>query len=174
MVVSGLVRPIHRVRIVITSSRDTSSRTRSFLNYLEYIFPYSVKVNRGKRSIDDVFKIASLLGGELLLLVNVLKGNPSSLEVYDVITGEKLYNFSIKGLRLRSDYEKFSLYNSRRRLCIKHAEFGCSKVISLLIDLGATRASDCTVHAEIKFNEYCTVRFSNSQDKEILLLGLAE
>nr|WP_320056931.1 hypothetical protein [Metallosphaera javensis (ex Hofmann et al. 2022)] len=165
---------MHRVRIVISSSRDTSSRTRSFLNYLEYIFPFSVKVNRGKRNLEEVFRIARVLGGELLLLVNVFKGNPSSLEVYDVISGERLYHFLIQSLRLRSDYEKISLYNTRRILCIRETEYGCTKVNSLLIDLGATRTRECTVHAEVKFDNGCNVRFVDSMNREILFMGLAE
>ncbi len=64
------------VRIVMTSSRDPSVRVRQFLNELEISIPNSIKINRGRMSIDDIIVKALELGAKLVLYVACRRGNP--------------------------------------------------------------------------------------------------
>ncbi|WP_054836838.1 hypothetical protein [Metallosphaera hakonensis] len=137
---------------------------------MEYIFPSSLKVNRGRRNLDELFRIAEILKSDVLLLTNVNKGNPSSIEVFDVSSRDLLYHFLIKSLRLKSDYDKANLANNKRELCIKDTVQQCFTVNSFLVDLGAKRGK-CETIAVIWFENECKIKFMNKGD-ELLTVGL--
>ena len=105
---------------IVTTSRRPSRRVRRFCKELLYVIPNSVKVNRGKLSLDELYLKALELGGKRVILVSVLKGNPGVISFYDVndgllklfpwivVAGVKFFfeqegrrNFSAKGLAVR-------------------------------------------------------------------------
>jgi len=105
---------------IVTTSRRPSRRVRRFCKELLSVIPNSVKVNRGKLSLDDLYLKALELGGKRVILVSVLKGNPGVISFYDVndgllklfpwmiVAGVKFFfeqegrrNFSANGLAVR-------------------------------------------------------------------------
>ena len=65
--------------IYITTSRKPYLLTRRLCKILSKLFPNSTQENRGKKSIDEVFERAKLLGKRRTLLVYERNGNPSKI-----------------------------------------------------------------------------------------------
>ncbi len=70
--------------ILITTSRDPSQRTRTFIRDLSHVIPRAVRVNRGKKSLDDLRVEALRHGLSRVLVVTERKGNPGGLRFYEV------------------------------------------------------------------------------------------
>ena len=68
--------------MVITTSREPSNRTRSFVNELVTILPVLVKVNRGKATLLDLYDISISKRAKWLIIVYEKKGNPSMLKIF--------------------------------------------------------------------------------------------
>lgn len=68
-------------KVMVTTSRDPSDSLRRFMKELSLIFPGSHRVNRGKTSNDDLLKTATDLGYTDLVIVNEVRGIPSTLIV---------------------------------------------------------------------------------------------
>lgn len=66
-------------RLLITTSREPSRRTRSFVKDFSAVVPHSVRVVRGKATISELAVKASSLGAYGVLIVLEKKGNPSAL-----------------------------------------------------------------------------------------------
>ncbi|MCX8184962.1 MAG: hypothetical protein RMI56_02315 [Sulfolobales archaeon] len=66
-------------KLLITTSREPSRRTRSFVKDLSLAVPHSLKLNRGKATYGELAGRASSLGAYGVLLVLEKKGNPSAL-----------------------------------------------------------------------------------------------
>ncbi len=62
--------------MLITTSHRPTRRTRSFGHDLEKVFPNSLYLTRGKKTIQDLLMEAYDRGYERLLIINVWKGNP--------------------------------------------------------------------------------------------------
>ncbi len=137
---NGPVLLTRRIDIILTSSRDASTRTRSFLNELEIVIPNSLKINRGRRSLNEIFSLAYKLGARTVLLVSTHKGNPSMLILYSI--GHNLvnlkYKLRIESLSLISDVK---LKKAPRYPCI--GRFECSELAGFLSDLNLLRFSKC-------------------------------
>ncbi|HDI86130.1 MAG TPA: hypothetical protein ENF83_01820 [Candidatus Korarchaeota archaeon] len=69
--------------ILITTSRDPSQRTRTFIRDLSHVIPRAVRVNRGKKSLDDLRVEALRHGLSRVLVVTERKGNPGGLRFYE-------------------------------------------------------------------------------------------
>ncbi|MEO3993789.1 MAG: hypothetical protein QN229_05765 [Desulfurococcaceae archaeon TW002] len=65
--------------LLITTSREPSRRTRSFVNDLIKVIPNSIKLNRGKATYEDIAAIAKRYFSYGVLIVLEKKGNPSAL-----------------------------------------------------------------------------------------------
>ena len=72
------------IRFLITMSRRDSPRTRSFCKDLSYALPSAIKVNRGKKSINDVHMLALQSKCDRVIIVNTFMGNPGLLTFYSV------------------------------------------------------------------------------------------
>lgn len=62
--------------MLITTSHRPTRRTRSFGHDLERVFPDSLYLTRGKKTLQDLLMEAYDRGYERLLIINVWKGNP--------------------------------------------------------------------------------------------------
>nr|WP_292319269.1 hypothetical protein [Caldisphaera sp.] len=98
----SIIRPI-----LITSSRDPSQRTRTFINELSSVLPDSIKITRGKLSLEDLNYIILKYNMEKLIIIGEFKGNPGRIEIYNPIKNydkpEKSYEFIINSVALRKE-----------------------------------------------------------------------
>jgi len=69
----------HENRLLVTTSREPSRRTRSFIKDLVAAIPHAVKFNRGKATLMDLSSIARRTGAYGVLIVLEKKANPSAL-----------------------------------------------------------------------------------------------
>lgn len=105
--------------ILITTSHRPSPRLRSFVKDLSAVLPYSVKVNRGKKTMEELCLEASARGLRYIAVVSERRGNPGKIDIYELGEGEagrvvpkKIATLILKGVRLsREDPEAIRLYN---------------------------------------------------------------
>ena len=102
------------MKILITTAYSPSPRTRTFVKDLVSVLPGSLKLSRGKLSMDLLGAIASDEGAEKVIIVKEYHGNPSALEVYEVRDAElhKEGTIKLKGVTLSSERGK-RVYNVR-------------------------------------------------------------
>lgn len=65
--------------LLVTTSREPSRRTRSFVNDLIKVVPDSIRFNRGKATYEDLAAIVKHRFSRGVLMVLERKGNPSAL-----------------------------------------------------------------------------------------------
>ncbi|HDN76142.1 MAG TPA: hypothetical protein ENG05_03335 [Acidilobales archaeon] len=99
------------MKLIITTSREPSRRTRSFVKDLVQTIPHAEKVNRGKATLIDLKNLIIRKGAYGLIMVLEKKANPSALVFYipaeDTI--KRLLMIRIRGIRLSreiSDYQR--------------------------------------------------------------------
>mmetsp|Transcript_8116 Transcript_8116/g.30098 ORF Transcript_8116/g.30098 Transcript_8116/m.30098 type:complete len:316 (-) Transcript_8116:79-1026(-) len=68
-------------KIMITTSHDPSDGLRRFMKEISLIFPGAHRVNRGKTNNETLIKTATELGYTDLIMVNEVRGIPSTLIV---------------------------------------------------------------------------------------------
>lgn len=68
--------------IIITSSHRPSRRVRSLINDLARTLPRAFRINRGKKSLEDLGNIMWLEGYKILIIVNTRKANPGRVDIY--------------------------------------------------------------------------------------------
>jgi len=68
--------------ILVTSSHRPSRRVRSFINDLVGTIARARKINRGKKSLEDLVEIMILEGYRILIVVNTWKANPGRMDIY--------------------------------------------------------------------------------------------
>ncbi len=68
--------------LIITTSHKPSPRTRSFVKDLANTLPYSIKLNRGKKTLFDLGLEAYRNNALYVLIVGERKGNPSLIRIY--------------------------------------------------------------------------------------------
>lgn len=66
--------------MLITTSRRPSRRTRTLAKELSRVVPGSIKINRGKMSLNDIKMFMIKKGFSKLLIIETRKGNPSILQ----------------------------------------------------------------------------------------------
>ncbi|QPG50999.1 Brix domain-containing protein [Saccharolobus solfataricus] len=152
---------IHRTRIVITSSRDPSIRTRNFLNVLTFVLPDSVKITRGKKSKIEIFERAINLGALYLLFVLAKNENPLRIIVYDLESLSIKYFFKLSGLSLPSDYNvSLNQIKGHSNVCIKLNE--CDFLRDFLVDMNMynlTNNCDVVVNSRLIHTNICELLF---------------
>lgn len=70
-------------KFVISTSRKPTQITRRFAQFLKHYFN-AVYINRGKSSFSKIVNQAKSYENSLLLVITETKGNPSSVNVYDL------------------------------------------------------------------------------------------
>ena len=89
-------------RILITTSRRPSPRTRSLVKDLAALFPGSYRVTRGHMTLGELALEARSIGVERVLIIGERRGNPSILRFYEP-RGSNLVNIVtliVKGVKL--------------------------------------------------------------------------
>lgn len=92
-------------------------------------------------NFEQLIKRVSKLGASYLVIITKHKGNPGSLEVYDLVLGSLKYRYEIKGITLLSDMKMERPLNKLSSGCIGKIE--CEELKNLIFDLGFTNISDC-------------------------------
>jgi len=96
-------------KIVVTTSRRPSPRTRSFVKDLVSVLPGALRVTRGHLTMDELGVLASSHGADRLVVVGERKGNPSIIRVYEVsppTTPRNIVTFKIVGLSLARELRR--------------------------------------------------------------------
>lgn len=89
-------------RILLTTSRDPSSRLTSFLKELRLVFPNSQRINRGNAVIKELVETARANDFSDIVLVHEHRGEPDGLIVCHLPYGPTAY-FGLSGVVLRHD-----------------------------------------------------------------------
>ncbi len=104
--------------LIITTSREPSRRTRSFVNDLVKVVPNSIRFNRGKATYEDLATIAKRYSSRGVLMILEKKGNPSALAylIPESITSlTRRYVVLISSLRLLREIKDHQTpYNVRK------------------------------------------------------------
>jgi len=88
--------------LLITTSRRTCNRVRSFISDLEVAFPDSMRFNRGSMNLAELAGRIRASGANAALVVTTYKGNPGEIHVYDS-DGNQTHIVRIDGVVLRRD-----------------------------------------------------------------------
>lgn len=108
--------------IVVTTSRRTTQRIRSFVKDLVSILPSSVKINRGHKSLLELAIEACKLGAKYFLVVTEWRGNPRAINIYEVektqphhVEYKEIATILIRGVKLsRENPESSRAYGISR------------------------------------------------------------
>jgi len=99
--------------ILITTSRRTNQRVRRLAKELSWVIPFSLKINRGHMSLDDLRDYMYRRGYSRLLLITSRKGNPNqliflipSIKKFDI-----LMTLEIKSVKLQLDVGRRTVIN---------------------------------------------------------------
>ncbi|CCF60150.1 hypothetical protein KAFR_0J00820 [Kazachstania africana CBS 2517] len=95
---SGLVDP----RIVITTSRDPSTRLSQFAKEIKLMFPEATRLNRGNLIMSNLVSAAIKSGTSDIVLLHEHRGVPTSLTVSHLPHGPTAF-FSLHNVVLRHD-----------------------------------------------------------------------
>jgi len=111
--------------LLITTSREPSRRTRSFVNDLVKVIPNSIKFNRGKATYEDLTTVMRLHSSYGVLMVLERKGNPSAL-AYLVLGGAKdlvrKYLVLISSLKLLREIRGHQIPYNVRKLALNFSK----------------------------------------------------
>ncbi len=70
--------------ILLTTSHKPSPRTRSFTKDLANILLYSIRINRGKKTLNELALEAYRNKAKYIFIVGERHGNPSMIKIYNV------------------------------------------------------------------------------------------
>ena len=101
---AGAVDP----KLLVTTSRDPSSRLSQFAKELRLLFPHSQRVNRGNTVIADIVAAAKANDYSDLLIVHEHRGEPDGLIVCHLPYGPTAY-FGLRNVVLRHDLDRADL-----------------------------------------------------------------
>lgn len=95
---SGIVEP----RVLVTTSRDPSSRLASFAKEIRLLLPTAVRLNRGKQILPDLVQSAKSAGLSDLILLHEHRGTPTAMTLSHFPHGPTI-SFSLHNVVLRHD-----------------------------------------------------------------------
>ncbi|CCC71174.1 hypothetical protein NCAS_0G02870 [Naumovozyma castellii] len=95
---SGLVEP----RIIVTTSRDPSTRLSQFAKEIKLLFPQAVRLNRGNYVMPNLVSACIKSGTSDLVVLHEHRGVPTSLTISHFPHGPTAY-FSLHNVVLRHD-----------------------------------------------------------------------
>lgn len=102
---SGVVDP----RILVTTSRDPSSRLGTFAKEIRLLLPTSVRLNRGNLVLKNLVDSALASGLSDIVLLHEHRGTPTALTVSHFPHGPTA-SFSLHNVVLRADIRKPILF----------------------------------------------------------------
>ena len=95
--------------LYLTSTRDPSKRTRTFLKVLGQLIPTSFKFNRGHLSVTKLYQDIGEQSPCILGIIRTKSGNPNSIHLLGFLTSEEANDYGIFNLEkvaLPSDSDK--------------------------------------------------------------------
>ncbi|KAI1809667.1 anticodon-binding protein [Poronia punctata] len=95
---SGLVDP----RVLITTSRDPSTRLQAFSKEIRLLLPTGIRLNRGGTILPDLTKSAQSAGLSDIILLHEHRGQPTGLTISHLPFGPTV-SFSLHNVVLRHD-----------------------------------------------------------------------
>jgi len=95
---SGIVDP----RILVTTSRDPSTRLGTFAKEIRLLLPTAIRLNRGNLILPDLVKGAQANGLSDIILLHEHRGTPTALTVSHLPHGPTA-SFSLHNVLLRGD-----------------------------------------------------------------------
>ena len=88
--------------LLITTSRKTSNRVRSFARDLWTVFPGTERFNRGGMGLAELTARVGQSGANAALVISMRKGNPSLL-IFTTPTGEEAISIRMESAKLRRE-----------------------------------------------------------------------
>lgn len=111
--------------MLVTTSREPGSRTRSFVNELVSVVPVFIKYNRGKATFGELLDIALSKKARYVIIVYERKGNPSLLRVYQVNVIKHLldewFDLILKGVTLYREKTESKPKPYNGKYCISYS-----------------------------------------------------
>ena len=149
--------------VLITSSHRPSRRTRSFLKDLNKVIPNSLRVNRGKKTFDDLALIALNNGLKYVLIVSEVNANPLRMTIYGVNEKEsklvRLVELRLSGVKLLREIPDSQRPLNIRRLVIDPKDLDVlSEVSGLDKFLEALRVEIKPVDSIVRVSDYMLVK----------------
>ncbi|EPE08199.1 u3 small nucleolar ribonucleoprotein imp4 [Ophiostoma piceae UAMH 11346] len=95
---SGLVDP----RVLITTSRSSSSRLTAFSKEIRLLIPTAIRLNRGNLILDDCVRSANAGGLTDIMLLSEHRGTPTGLVISHLPHGPTV-SFSLHNVLMRGD-----------------------------------------------------------------------
>lgn len=88
--------------LLVTTSRNPSRRTRSFVKDLTSVINGLVRINRGKKTFNDLLNLMRVYNSQGLIVVFEKRGNPSALNYYVITDGrlEKIMMIRLASIKL--------------------------------------------------------------------------
>jgi len=113
-------------KLILTTSREPSRRTRSFVKDLTATIPHALKINRGKATLQDLRNTAINKNAYGVLVVYERKANPSALVYYELSDSElsRVYLLKITSVKLSREIREY-----HRPLGIKMLVINASNII---------------------------------------------
>lgn len=121
-------------KLILTTSRRTHRRIRSFLKDLAQAVPHSHRINRGHASLPELASLAQRLGAYGVAVVLGQRANPSGIRFYRLEEAEliKTYTIRITSVRLLREIPDSQRPLNTRRLIIRRGEIPSTLSESLL------------------------------------------
>lgn len=91
-------------KILLTTSRDPSSRLKQFAKELRFLFPNTQRVNRGTHVVSELVQVARTNGFTDLIILHETRGEPDEMVVSHLPYGPTAY-FGLNGTVLRAEVE---------------------------------------------------------------------
>ncbi|XP_048475841.1 U3 small nucleolar ribonucleoprotein protein IMP4 isoform X2 [Rhincodon typus] len=92
-------------KVMVTTSRDPSSKLKQFAKEVKLIFPNAQRMNRGKHDIDALMRACKASGVTDLIIVHEHRGVPDGLIVCHLPFGPTAY-FTLSNVVMRHDIPK--------------------------------------------------------------------
>lgn len=89
-------------KLLITTSRRTSNRVRSFVRELAIIMPEAVRLTRGSLSLEEILARARDINAKAVVIVTIHKGNPGRIR-FITLDDEKQVVLFIESAALRRE-----------------------------------------------------------------------
>jgi len=110
-------------RILVTTSRRPSRRTRSFVKDLASVIPGGVRLTRGHLSYKELAVEAVTMNADRIIIIGERRGNPSILRIYKPLGVSGLKNIVtliIRGVKLSREAGHSSVRVDAGRLIVNY------------------------------------------------------
>jgi rRNA maturation protein Rpf1 len=159
-------------KILFTTSRRPTNRIRTFCRDLAYSIPNTLRINRGKLSLNALAEKALELGANRIIIIDRWKGGPGKIELFQIRGG--LHQVSpliyLKGVKLRREFDTKVKRVQAYAIVICNEKNGelqkISGAISEFIQLPQKRENDLK---KLEFRKRRTI-FCIERDKEMQIL----